>query len=75
MLITCIFAFCVALKPRVTFPCTSLRDSFFITEVESVYCAVRTESLYYNTDMSRPLRVKCIEFYFCSFFFDTTSLL
>jgi len=29
----------------------------FITEVESVYSAVRTESLY-NRDTSRPLRVK-----------------
>ena len=28
----------------------------FITEVESVYCAVRTESLY-NTDTSRLARV------------------
>jgi len=27
-----------------------------ITQVESVYCAVRTESLY-NTEMSRPSRV------------------
>jgi hypothetical protein len=29
----------------------------FITEVENVYCAVRTGSLY-NTDTSRPLKVK-----------------
>jgi hypothetical protein len=27
-------------------PCTTLTDRFCITEVESVYCAVRTESLY-----------------------------
>ena len=27
-------------------PCTVLRDWFFITEVESVYSAVRTETLY-----------------------------
>jgi hypothetical protein len=27
-------------------PCTTLTDGFCITEVESVYCAVRTESLY-----------------------------
>jgi hypothetical protein len=31
---------------------TSLKDWFFITEVESVYCAVRTESLY-KTDTFR----------------------
>ena len=28
------------------FPCTTLRDRFCIAEVESVYCAVRTKSLY-----------------------------
>ena len=27
-------------------PCTTLTDWFCVTEVESVYCAVRTESLY-----------------------------
>ena len=36
------------------FPYTALTDWFFITEVESVYCAVRTESLY-NTDKIRLL--------------------
>jgi len=31
-------------------PCTTLRDWFCITEMESVYCAVCTEPLY-KTDM------------------------
>ena len=34
-------------------PYTALRDWGFITEVVSVYCAVRTEFLY-NTGTSRP---------------------
>ena len=33
-------------------PCTTLTDMFFITEVECVYCAVRTEYLH-NTDNFR----------------------
>ena len=33
-------------------PCTALTDRFFITEVDSVYCAVRTESLH-KTDKFR----------------------
>jgi len=33
-------------------PSTALTDWFCITEVESVYCAVRTESLY-KTDTFR----------------------
>ena len=36
-----------------TFPLYIINKLVFITEVESVYCAVRTESLY-NTDTSRP---------------------
>jgi hypothetical protein len=28
------------------YPCTALTDRFCITEVERVYCAVRTQSLY-----------------------------
>jgi len=27
-------------------PCTTLTDRFCVTEVESVYCALRSESLY-----------------------------
>jgi len=38
-------------------PCTSLTDCFGVTEVESVYCAVCTESLY-KTDTFRLSRVK-----------------
>jgi len=39
------------------FSYTRLQDWFFTTEVESVYSAVRTESLY-NTDTFRVLKVK-----------------
>jgi hypothetical protein len=31
---------------QVLLPCTTLTDWFSVTEVDSVYCAVRTESLY-----------------------------
>jgi hypothetical protein len=41
----------------VTFSLYIIKTLVFITEMESVYSAVRTESLY-NTDMSRTLRVK-----------------
>jgi len=37
---------------RQILPYTNLKDLFFITEMESVYRAVRTESLY-KTDMFR----------------------
>jgi len=33
-------------KKQRLFPHTTLADWFWITEVESVYCAVRTESLH-----------------------------
>ena len=35
------------------FPYASLTGRIFITEVESVYCTARTESLY-NTNTPRP---------------------
>jgi hypothetical protein len=40
-------------------PCTTLMDWFCVAEVESVYCAVRTESLY-NTDIFRLYRVNML---------------
>ena len=43
-------------EQTVTVALCIINKAVFITEVESVYCAVRTESLY-NTDTSRPLRV------------------
>ena len=44
-------------KQTVPFPLYIINRLVFITEVESVYCAVRNESLY-NTVTFRPLRVK-----------------
>jgi hypothetical protein len=44
-------------EQAVTFALYVINRLVFITELESVYCAVRTESLY-NTDTSRPSRVK-----------------
>jgi len=44
---------CGSRKKQWFLPYTSLRDSFFITEAERFYCAVRTESLY-NTDKIGP---------------------
>jgi len=42
----CIYVFCVGLrKKQQLFPYTALTDWFFITEIVSVYCAVRTGSL------------------------------
>jgi len=41
----------------ITFALYIINRLGFITEVESVYCAVGTESLY-NADTSRPLKVK-----------------
>jgi len=38
------------------FPCTALTDRLCVTEVESVYCAVRTESLY-KADYVSSLKV------------------
>jgi hypothetical protein len=38
-------------------PCTALTDGFCTTEVESVYCVVRTESLY-KADKFRLQKVK-----------------
>jgi hypothetical protein len=38
------------------FALEDLKKLVFITEVESVYCAVRTDYLY-NTDMFRPSKV------------------
>jgi hypothetical protein len=43
----------------VTFALYVINRLVFITEAESVYCAVLTESLY-NTDTSRPLKVKLL---------------
>ena len=40
-------------EQTVTFALYIINRLAFITEVESVYCAVRTESLY-NIDTSRP---------------------
>jgi len=47
-------------EQTVTFALYIIRRLVFITEVESVYSAVRTESLY-NTDTSCPLKVKIEE--------------
>jgi hypothetical protein len=44
-------------EQTVTFALYIIKRLVFITEVESVYSAVRTESLY-NTDNSCPLKVK-----------------
>jgi hypothetical protein len=38
----------------------NIKRLVFITEVESVYCAVRTEFLY-NTDTFRLLKVKLLD--------------
>jgi hypothetical protein len=43
-------------EQTVTFPLNIINRSIFMTKVESVYRAVRTESLY-NTDTSRPSKV------------------
>ena len=40
-------------EQTVTFALYIIKRQVFITEFGSVYCAVRTESLY-NTDTSRP---------------------
>jgi len=48
-------------EQTVTFSLYIINRLAFITEVESVYCAVRTESLY-NSDTSRPLKVNVIVF-------------
>jgi hypothetical protein len=43
----CIYVFCVVLKTnRKYFPIHHLLTGFLITEMECVYCAVRTTSLY-----------------------------
>jgi hypothetical protein len=44
-----VFAWCVLYGSQIktaTFALYSITDWFCITEVESIYCAVRTESLY-----------------------------
>jgi len=41
------------LEQTVTFALHIIKRLFFITQVENIYCAVRTESVY-NTDTSRP---------------------
>jgi hypothetical protein len=41
----------------VTFAFNIINRLVFVTEIESVYCAVRTKSLY-NVDTSRTLKVK-----------------
>jgi len=48
-------------EQTVTFTLYIIDRLVFITELESVYCVVRTESLY-NTDTSRPLKVNVIVF-------------
>jgi hypothetical protein len=50
---------CFVLLPEqtLTFALYIINRLVFITEVESVYCTVRTESVY-NTDTSRPVKVK-----------------
>ena len=40
---------CGSENKQPVFPYTALTDWFFITETESVYCAVRTESIYNST--------------------------
>ena len=48
----------------------NINSLVFITGVESVYCAVRTESLY-NTDTFRLQKVKDVDFFlsfFCVFY-------
>jgi len=49
------------LEQTVTFALYITNRLVFITEVERVYCAVGTESLY-NTDTSRFLKVNIIVF-------------
>jgi hypothetical protein len=44
-------------EQTVTFALYIINRLVFITEVESVYCTVQTESLH-NMDKSRPLKVK-----------------
>ena len=44
-------------EQTVRFPLYIITRTVFITEVESVYCAVRTKSIY-NTVTFRPKRVK-----------------
>ena len=52
------------LEESVTFAFYAYSRLVFITEVESVYRAVRTESLQYNTDTFRPYRVNLQAFYY-----------
>jgi len=47
----------MSLRKTVTFALYIINRLVFITEVESVYCAARTESLH-NTGTSCPYRVK-----------------
>jgi hypothetical protein len=49
----------MALRTNSNFAFYTFNGLVFIIEVESVYCAVRTESLY-NTDKSRPLKVNVV---------------
>jgi len=44
--IRCVYVFCMALRMDSNFALYSTNRSVFVTELESVYCAVRTESLY-----------------------------
>ena len=43
---------CGSQNKQYRLPYMPLADWFFITEMESVYCAVLTESLLYNTHVS-----------------------
>jgi hypothetical protein len=40
----CVYVFCTDFRKTATLACTTLTDWLCITEVESVYCAVGTES-------------------------------
>jgi hypothetical protein len=57
-----------------TFALYNIKRLVFITEVESVYSAVRTESLY-KTDTLRLYRVKGDLNEFYALLFDTCSLM
>jgi hypothetical protein len=65
---TLLVAFCIVIiRYTETFwsPCTVLREWFCITEVESVYCAVRTESLH-QREKFRPKKIEIKNLSECS---------
>jgi hypothetical protein len=59
MLITLLYVFCMALRTNTNFSRYVISRLVFKTETLSVYCAVRTESLY-NTDTSRSVKVNMV---------------